>query len=36
MPPGANVDDMLKEHERQIQEAVRKARIEKARSVQNF
>ncbi|KAL3641481.1 hypothetical protein CASFOL_016449 [Castilleja foliolosa] len=29
MPPGANMEDMLKEHERQIQEAVRKARLEK-------
>lgn len=26
MPPGGNIDDMLKEHERQIQQAVRKAR----------
>lgn len=26
MPPGGNLDDMLKEHERQIQHAVRKAR----------
>ncbi|KAK8568816.1 hypothetical protein V6N13_106699 [Hibiscus sabdariffa] len=30
MPPGGNIDDMLKEHERQIQLAVRKARLEKA------
>ncbi|XVF63388.1 hypothetical protein PTKIN_Ptkin09bG0083500 [Pterospermum kingtungense] len=29
MPPGGNIDDILKEHERQIQQAVRKARIEK-------
>ncbi|WVZ88853.1 hypothetical protein U9M48_035321 [Paspalum notatum var. saurae] len=29
MPPGGNVEDMLKEHERQIQEAVRKARLGK-------
>ncbi|KAE8684441.1 putative serine/threonine-protein kinase [Hibiscus syriacus] len=29
VPPGGNIEDMLKEHERQIQEAVRKARIEK-------
>ncbi|XP_020246185.1 probable serine/threonine-protein kinase At1g54610 [Asparagus officinalis] len=26
VPPGGNMDDMLKEHERQIQQAVRKAR----------
>ncbi|KAK6937991.1 Protein kinase domain [Dillenia turbinata] len=32
MPPGGNLDDMLKEHERQIQQAVRKARLDKARS----
>ncbi|KAL6642375.1 hypothetical protein ACP70R_020556 [Stipagrostis hirtigluma subsp. patula] len=29
MPPGGNIEDMLKEHERQIQEAVRKARLSK-------
>ncbi|XP_015698746.1 probable serine/threonine-protein kinase At1g54610 isoform X2 [Oryza brachyantha] len=29
MPPGGNVEDMLKEHERHIQEAVRKARVGK-------
>ncbi|KAK3136331.1 hypothetical protein QOZ80_5BG0431880 [Eleusine coracana subsp. coracana] len=29
MPPGGNIEDMLKEHERHIQEAVRKARIGK-------
>ncbi|KAL0314072.1 UNVERIFIED_CONTAM: putative serine/threonine-protein kinase [Sesamum angustifolium] len=29
VPPGGNMDDMLKEHERQIQEAVRKARMSK-------
>ncbi|MBA0837351.1 hypothetical protein Goarm_009516 [Gossypium armourianum] len=29
MPPGGNIEDILKEHERQIQQAVRKARIEK-------
>ncbi|KAL6498419.1 hypothetical protein OROHE_026687 [Orobanche hederae] len=32
MPPGANMEDMLKEHERQIQEAVRKARQEKVKT----
>jgi hypothetical protein len=29
MPPGGNLDEMLKEHERQIQHAVRKARMDK-------
>lgn len=29
MPPGGNVEEMLRQHERQIQEAVRKARIDK-------
>ncbi|TVU01352.1 hypothetical protein EJB05_53195 [Eragrostis curvula] len=29
MPPGGNIEDMLKEHERHIQEAVRKARVGK-------
>ena len=29
MPPGGNMEDMLKEHEKQIQQAVRKARVEK-------
>ncbi|KAK6940340.1 Protein kinase domain [Dillenia turbinata] len=32
MPPGGNLDDMLKEHERQIQQAVRKARLDKVRT----
>ncbi|CAN8239348.1 unnamed protein product [Cochlearia groenlandica] len=32
MPPGGNLEDMLKEHEKQIQQAVRKARIEKSAS----
>ncbi|KAK3027688.1 hypothetical protein RJ639_041398 [Escallonia herrerae] len=35
MPPGGNMEDMLKEHERQIQEAVRKARLDKARTRKN-
>ncbi|XVE60698.1 hypothetical protein DITRI_Ditri05aG0148800 [Diplodiscus trichospermus] len=35
MPPGGNIDDMLKEHERQIQQAVRKARIEKSGTKKN-
>ncbi|XP_073159140.1 probable serine/threonine-protein kinase At1g09600 [Henckelia pumila] len=29
MPPGGNMEDMLKEHEKQIQEAVRKAKTKK-------
>lgn len=29
VPPGGNIEDMLKEHERHIQEAVRKARLGK-------
>uniref|UniRef100_A0ACD5ZES9 Uncharacterized protein n=1 Tax=Avena sativa TaxID=4498 RepID=A0ACD5ZES9_AVESA len=29
VPPGGNMDEMLKEHERQIQQAVRKARVDK-------
>uniref|UniRef100_A0A7N0UVH0 Protein kinase domain-containing protein n=1 Tax=Kalanchoe fedtschenkoi TaxID=63787 RepID=A0A7N0UVH0_KALFE len=36
MPPGGNLDDMLKEHERQIQQAVRKARLDKNRTGKNF
>ncbi|XP_073007494.1 probable serine/threonine-protein kinase At1g54610 isoform X1 [Typha latifolia] len=36
MPPGGNVEDMLKEHERQIQQAVRKARLEKDKTKKNF
>ncbi|CAL4968787.1 unnamed protein product [Urochloa decumbens] len=32
MPPGGNMEDMLKEHERQIQQAVRKSRVEKERT----
>ncbi|KAA8528009.1 hypothetical protein F0562_035122 [Nyssa sinensis] len=35
MPPGGNMEDMLKEHERQIQEAVRKGRLDKARTKKN-
>ncbi|KAK6775969.1 hypothetical protein RDI58_026970 [Solanum bulbocastanum] len=35
MPPGGSMEDMLKEHERQIQEAVRKARLEKGRTKKN-
>lgn len=36
MPPGGNMEDMLREHERQIQEAVRKARLEKERTKKNL
>ncbi|XP_065013550.1 probable serine/threonine-protein kinase At1g54610 isoform X2 [Musa acuminata AAA Group] len=32
MPPGGNIEDMFKEHERQIQEAVRKARLDKVKN----
>lgn len=35
VPPGGNMDDMLKEHERQIQLAVRKARVDKERTNRN-
>lgn len=30
--PGGNMDEMLKEHERQIQHAVRKARLDKTKT----
>ncbi|KAI3497528.1 hypothetical protein L1887_40206 [Cichorium endivia] len=32
VPPGGNMDEMLKEHERQIQHAVRKARYDKTKT----
>ncbi|KAF6167028.1 hypothetical protein GIB67_041283 [Kingdonia uniflora] len=35
MPPGGNMEEMLKEHERQIQQAVRKARLDKAKTKKN-
>ncbi|KAM7251947.1 hypothetical protein ACFE04_023830 [Oxalis oulophora] len=35
MPPGGNLDEMLKEHERQIQNAVRKARMGKDKTKKN-
>ncbi|KAJ0086467.1 hypothetical protein Patl1_07628 [Pistacia atlantica] len=35
MPPGGNMDDLLREHERQIQQAVRKARLEKSGTNKN-
>ena len=36
MPPGGNLDEMLKEHEKQIQQAVRKARVEKSEQQQRY
>ncbi|KAJ4766431.1 Protein kinase superfamily protein [Rhynchospora pubera] len=33
MPPGGNLEDMLKEHERLIQQAVRMARVDKDKSI---
>ncbi|PON74527.1 GPCR kinase [Parasponia andersonii] len=36
VPPGGNLEDMLKEHERQIQQAVRKARLDKARTNKGY
>ncbi|AAF97284.1 Putative protein kinase [Arabidopsis thaliana] len=35
MPPGGNIEDMMKEHERRIQEAVRKSRLEKSATKKN-
>ncbi|KAG2330262.1 hypothetical protein Bca4012_020135 [Brassica carinata] len=35
IPPGGNIEDILKEHERQIQEAVRKSRLEKSATKKN-
>ncbi|KAI4367054.1 hypothetical protein MLD38_022835 [Melastoma candidum] len=32
MPPGGNMEELLKEHERQIQHAVRKARLDNAKT----
>lgn len=32
LPPGGNLEEMLKEHERQIQQAVRKARGDKTKA----
>lgn len=31
MPPGGNLDEMLKEHDRHIQQAVRRARFDKSK-----
>ncbi|XP_077224053.1 putative serine/threonine-protein kinase At1g54610 [Tasmannia lanceolata] len=36
LPPGGNMDEMLKEHEKQIQQAVRKARLDKAKTKKNY
>ncbi|KAF8116338.1 hypothetical protein N665_0019s0018 [Sinapis alba] len=35
MPPGGNIEDMMKDHERRIQEAVRKSRLEKSVTKKN-
>ncbi|CAA7045294.1 unnamed protein product [Microthlaspi erraticum] len=35
MPPGGNIEDMMKDHERQIQEAVRKSRLVKTATKKN-
>lgn len=32
LPPGGNLDEMLKEHERQIQQAVRRARYDRVKT----
>jgi hypothetical protein len=36
MPPGGNMEEILKEHERQIQQAVRKACLEKSGTKDNL
>ncbi|XP_015580183.2 probable serine/threonine-protein kinase At1g09600 [Ricinus communis] len=36
LPPGGNIEEILKEHERQIQHAVRKARLEKSGTKSNL
>jgi len=36
MPPGGNMEEILKEHDRQIQQAVRKARLEKSGTRDNL
>ena len=35
MPPGVNMDEILREHERQIQQAVRRARLDKGKGKHN-
>lgn len=36
MPTGGTIEDMLKEHERQIQQAFRKARLDKAKTNKSY
>ncbi|KAF9670536.1 hypothetical protein SADUNF_Sadunf13G0079300 [Salix dunnii] len=36
MPPGGNMEEILREHDRQIQQAVRKARLEKSGTKDNL
>ncbi|XP_031287561.1 probable serine/threonine-protein kinase At1g09600 [Pistacia vera] len=36
MPPGGNLEEMLREHERQIQHAVRKARVDKTKAQKTY
>ena len=36
MPPGGDLEEMLKEHERRIQSAVRKARLDKTKAKNDF
>ncbi|XP_027113272.2 probable serine/threonine-protein kinase At1g09600 isoform X1 [Coffea eugenioides] len=36
LPPGGNIEEMLKEHEKQIQNAVRKARIDKNKNTKTY
>ncbi|CAL5340795.1 unnamed protein product [Camellia sinensis] len=36
LPPGGNIEEMLKEHEKQIQHAVRKARLDKAKTKKTY
>ncbi|XP_074332939.1 putative serine/threonine-protein kinase At1g09600 isoform X1 [Apium graveolens] len=36
VPPGGNIEDMLKEHEKNIQEAVRKSRLDKDKNKKNL
>jgi hypothetical protein len=35
MPPGVNMEEILREHERQIQQAVRRARLDKGKGKHN-
>ncbi|XP_057978089.1 probable serine/threonine-protein kinase At1g09600 [Malania oleifera] len=36
LPPGGNLEEMLREHEKQIQHAVRKARLDKAKTKKTY